>query len=60
MAGAFVLSLIATGKAGFDLVQSGFAANGYAGTLRAATRSPIVGASAAGAVARWLSEPDAR
>jgi aquaporin Z len=29
-AGAFVLSLIATGKAGFDLVQSGFAANGYA------------------------------
>ena len=25
-----VLSLIATGKAGFDLVQSGFAANGYA------------------------------
>jgi aquaporin Z len=28
--GAFVLSLIATGKAGFDLVQSGFAANGYA------------------------------
>ncbi len=30
IAGAFVLSLIATGKAGFDLVQSGFAANGYA------------------------------
>ncbi|HVQ30589.1 MAG TPA: aquaporin Z [Vicinamibacteria bacterium] len=30
LAGAFVLSLIATGKAGFDLVQSGFAANGYA------------------------------
>ena len=30
VAGAFVLSLIATGKAGFDLVQSGFAANGYA------------------------------
>jgi aquaporin Z len=29
-AGALVLSLIATGKAGFDLVQSGFAANGYA------------------------------
>jgi aquaporin Z len=28
--GAFVLSLIASGKAGFDLVQSGFAANGYA------------------------------
>ena len=28
--GAFVLSLIANGKAGFDLVQSGFAANGYA------------------------------
>jgi aquaporin Z len=28
--GAFVLSLIATGKAGFDVVQSGFAANGYA------------------------------
>lgn len=26
---AFVLSLIASGKAGFDLVQSGFAANGY-------------------------------
>jgi aquaporin Z len=30
VAGAFVLSAIATGKAGFDLVQSGFAANGYA------------------------------
>jgi aquaporin Z len=30
VAGSFVLSLIATGKAGFDLVQSGFAANGYA------------------------------
>ncbi len=30
VAGAFVLSLIATGKTGFDLVQSGFAANGYA------------------------------
>jgi len=30
LAGAFVLSLIATGKTGFDLVQSGFAANGYA------------------------------
>jgi len=30
VAGAFLLSLIATGKAGFDLVQSGFAANGYA------------------------------
>ena len=30
LAGAFVLSLIATGKAGFDLVQGGFAANGYA------------------------------
>ena len=30
VAGAFVLSLIAAGKAGFDLVQSGFAANGYA------------------------------
>jgi aquaporin Z len=30
VAGAFVLSLIATGKAGFDLAQSGFAANGYA------------------------------
>jgi aquaporin Z len=30
LAGAFVLSLIATGKAGFDLVQSGFAANGFA------------------------------
>jgi aquaporin Z len=30
VAGAFVLSLIASGKAGFDLVQSGFAANGYA------------------------------
>ena len=29
VAGAFLLSLIATGKAGFDLVQSGFAANGY-------------------------------
>ncbi len=29
-AGAFLLSLIASGKAGFDLVQSGFAANGYA------------------------------
>jgi aquaporin Z len=28
--GAFVLSLIATGKPGFDLVGSGFAANGYA------------------------------
>jgi aquaporin Z len=27
--GAFVLYLIATGKAGFDLVGSGFAANGY-------------------------------
>ena len=30
LAGAFALSLIAAGKAGFDLVQSGFAANGYA------------------------------
>lgn len=30
LAGAFVLSLIASGKAGFDLAQSGFAANGYA------------------------------
>jgi len=30
VAGAFILSLVATGKAGFDLVQSGFAANGYA------------------------------
>lgn len=30
LAGAFLLSLIATGKPGFDLVQSGFAANGYA------------------------------
>ena len=30
VAGAFVLSLIATGKAGFDLAASGFAANGYA------------------------------
>src|ERR1700747_3748656 len=29
IAGAFVLYLIATGKAGFDVVQSGFAANGY-------------------------------
>jgi aquaporin Z len=29
VAGAFVLSLIASGKAEFDLVQSGFAANGY-------------------------------
>jgi aquaporin Z len=28
--GAFLLSLIASGKAGFDLVQSGFAANGFA------------------------------
>ncbi len=28
--GAFVLSLIAKGKVGFDLVASGFAANGYA------------------------------
>jgi aquaporin Z len=28
--GAFLLSVIARGKAGFDLVQSGFAANGYA------------------------------
>jgi aquaporin Z len=28
--GAFVLSLIATGKTGFDLAGSGFAANGYA------------------------------
>lgn len=27
--GAFVLYLIATGKAGFDVVHSGFAANGY-------------------------------
>jgi aquaporin Z len=27
--GAFVLSLIATGKPGFDLVSSGFATNGY-------------------------------
>src|ERR1700740_1545349 len=27
--GAFVLYLITTGKAGFDVVQSGFAANGY-------------------------------
>jgi aquaporin Z len=30
VAGAFVLSLIASGKPGFDLVASGFAANGYA------------------------------
>ena len=30
VAGAFVLSLIAGGKTGFDLVGSGFAANGYA------------------------------
>jgi aquaporin Z len=30
LAGAFLLSLIASGKAGFDLVQGGFAANGYA------------------------------
>ena len=30
VAGAFVLSLIATGKVGFDLAGSGFAANGYA------------------------------
>jgi aquaporin Z len=29
VAGAFVIYLIATGKAGFDVVQSGFAANGY-------------------------------
>ena len=29
IAGAFLLYLIASGKAGFDLVQSGFAANGY-------------------------------
>lgn len=29
VAGAFVLYLIASGKAGFDVVQSGFAANGY-------------------------------
>src|SRR6476469_1616716 len=29
IAGAFVLYLIASGKAGFDVVQSGFAANGY-------------------------------
>ena len=29
IAGAFVLYLIATGKAGFDVVKSGFAANGY-------------------------------
>src|SRR5262245_18314151 len=27
--GAFILYLIASGKAGFDVVQSGFAANGY-------------------------------
>jgi aquaporin Z len=30
LAGSFILSLIATGKAGFDLAASGFAANGYA------------------------------
>jgi aquaporin Z len=30
VAGAFVLSVIAGGKTGFDLVGSGFAANGYA------------------------------
>lgn len=30
VAGAFILSLIATGKSGFDLAGSGFAANGYA------------------------------
>src|SRR5688500_16554167 len=29
VAGAFVLALIATGKPGFDLAASGFAANGY-------------------------------
>ena len=31
VAGAFLLALIATGKPGFDLAGSGFAANGYAG-----------------------------
>jgi aquaporin Z len=30
IAGAFLLYLIASGKEGFDVVQSGFAANGYA------------------------------
>jgi aquaporin Z len=30
LVGAFLLSLIATGKAGFDLAGGGFAANGYA------------------------------
>jgi aquaporin Z len=30
VAGAFILYLIASGKEGFDVVQSGFAANGYA------------------------------
>jgi aquaporin Z len=30
IAGAGILCMIATGKSGFDLVQSGFAANGYA------------------------------
>jgi aquaporin Z len=30
LAGSFILSLVATGKAGFDLAASGFAANGYA------------------------------
>jgi aquaporin Z len=30
MAGAFIIYLIATGKPGFDVVASGFAANGYA------------------------------
>src|ERR1043165_6473149 len=29
IAGAGILYVIATGKAGFDVVQSGFAANGY-------------------------------
>ena len=29
IAGAFVIYLITTGKPGFDVVQSGFAANGY-------------------------------
>ena len=38
IAAAFVLYLIATGKPGFDVVQSGFAANGYGEHSQANTR----------------------
>ena len=46
-AGCAVLSLIASGKPGFDLVASGFASNGYG------ERSPGHYSLAAGSFAKW-------